>query len=102
MATDVLTTVFPEVQVAPGVVLTDSAASKLRGILEERGLADTHGLRVFVQGGGCGGMKYGMTFEDAPREDDEVSQQYGLRVCSQPQRQAGYNQSRRATNNGKG
>ena len=56
-----------EVITTEGVVLTKSAAQKLGGILQEKGLAETHGLHVFVQGGGCGGMQYGMTFEDTQR-----------------------------------
>ena len=42
-------------------------------------MADSHALRVFVKGGGCGGMQYGMTFDEA-REGDEVYEQHGLRV----------------------
>ena len=57
MATAVQT-LEPEVTTTEGVILTESAAQKLGGILEEKGLASTHGLRVFVQGGGCGGMQY--------------------------------------------
>jgi iron-sulfur cluster assembly protein len=45
----------------------------------QKGMADTHALRVFVKGGGCGGMQYGMTFDQA-REGDEVYEQHGLRV----------------------
>ena len=42
--------------VTTGVVLTESAAQKLKDTLQEKGVADTHALRVFVQGGGCGGF----------------------------------------------
>jgi iron-sulfur cluster assembly accessory protein len=41
-------------------------------------------LRVFVKGGGCGGMQYGMTFDDMMREGDEVYEQHGLRVMIDP------------------
>ena len=44
----------------------------------------THGLRVFVKGGGCGGMQYGMTFEDTVREGDEIFEQHGMRVFVDP------------------
>jgi iron-sulfur cluster assembly protein len=66
------------------VTLTPAAAEKLSGILSQKGMADTHALRVFVKGGGCGGMQYGMTFDDQMREDDEVSEQHGLRVVVDP------------------
>lgn len=65
------------------VTLTTTAVEKLGGILEQKGLVGTHALRVFVRGGGCGGMQYGMTF-DQPREDDEVYEQSGLSVIVDP------------------
>lgn len=65
------------------VTLTTTAVEKLGGILEQKGLVGTHSLRVFVRGGGCGGMQYGMTF-DQPREDDEVYEQSGLSVIVDP------------------
>jgi iron-sulfur cluster assembly accessory protein len=61
------------------VNLTPAAAEKLSGIMSQKGMADSHALRVFVKGGGCGGMQYGMTFDEA-REGDEVYEQHGLRV----------------------
>lgn len=67
-----------------GVVLTEMAASKLSGIMLEKGMAGTHGLRVFVQGGGCGGMQYGMTFENAARPGDQIYSQHGMTVYVDP------------------
>jgi iron-sulfur cluster assembly accessory protein len=61
------------------VNLTPAAAEKLSGIMSQKGMVDSHALRVFVKGGGCGGMQYGMTFDEA-REGDEVYEQHGLRV----------------------
>lgn len=65
------------------ITLTSNAAEKLGGIMQEKGLFDTHALRVFVRGGGCGGMQYGMTFDEA-RDGDEVYEQHGLRVIVDP------------------
>lgn len=61
------------------ITLTPSAAEKLSGIMHQKGMDESQGLRVFVKGGGCGGMQYGMTF-DQPREGDEMWEQHGLRV----------------------
>jgi len=61
------------------VNLTPAAAEKLSGIMSQKGMVDTHALRVFVKGGGCGGMQYGMTF-DQSREGDEVYEQHGMRI----------------------
>lgn len=66
------------------ITLTTSAAEKLGGILDQKGMKNTHGLRVFVKGGGCGGMQYGMTFEDTQREGDEIYVQHGMRVFIDP------------------
>ena len=67
-----------------GVFLTETAANRLRQIMVEKDIIDSHGLRVFVQGGGCGGMQYGMTFEDCCQDEDEVSDQHGIRVYVDP------------------
>lgn len=83
MATAVMT-MEPDTMTAEGVILTESAASKLSGIMQEKGMAATHGLRVFVQGGGCGGMQYGMTFENSARPGDQVSSQHGMTVYVDP------------------
>ena len=61
------------------VNLTPAAAEKLSGIMSQKGMVDSHALRVFVKGGGCGGMQYGMTFDQA-RDGDEVYEQHGMRV----------------------
>lgn len=66
-----------------GVFLTEAAAAKLRSILQEKG-KEGYGLRVFVTGGGCGGMQYGMTFENEEREGDWVAEQHGLKVYVDP------------------
>lgn len=66
------------------VTMTPAAAEKLSGILTQKGMVESHALRVFVKGGGCGGMQYGMTFDDQQREDDMVWEQHGLRVFVDP------------------
>lgn len=49
--------------------LTESAQSKIKDIWAEENNANLK-LRVFVQGGGCSGMQYGFTFDEAQNEDD--------------------------------
>lgn len=63
-----------------GVVgLTPIAAQKIKTLLDAKGLTE-HGLRVFVQGGGCSGLSYGMAFEDQSEDGDEVIERDGVRV----------------------
>jgi iron-sulfur cluster assembly accessory protein len=65
------------------ITLTEMAADKLGKIMTEKGLAD-HALRVFVSGGGCSGLSYGMTFAPAPEEDDQVFEAGGVKVVVDP------------------
>lgn len=67
------------------VTLTEAAADKLATIMAEKGVRETHGLRVFVSGGGCSGLQYGMAFDSDPQPTDHVSDQHGLRVIIDPQ-----------------
>ena len=53
----------------PPLVFTDSAADKVRQLVEEEGNPDLK-LRVFVQGGGCSGFQYGFTFDEIVNDDD--------------------------------
>ena len=49
--------------------LDTSAVTKLRVILAEENNPNAK-LRVFVQGGGCSGMQYGFSLDEAKNEDD--------------------------------
>jgi len=46
----------------PPLVFTDSAANKVKQLVDEEGNPDLK-LRVFVQGGGCSGFQYGFTID---------------------------------------
>ncbi len=52
--------------------------------MEAKGVLETHALRVFVAGGSCGGVQYGMAFDSQQREDDEVYEQHGVRILVDP------------------
>jgi len=53
------------------ISLTDSAILKIKDLIAEENNSALK-LRVFVQGGGCSGMQYGFTFDEAENEDDFV------------------------------
>jgi iron-sulfur cluster insertion protein len=59
------------------LLFTDSAADKVRQLIEEEG-NDNLKLRVFVQGGGCSGFQYGFTFDEEVAEDDTSMQKNGV------------------------
>jgi len=67
------------------IEVTETAASKAIGLLDDEGLdTDVAGLRLFVQQGGCAGLSYGMRFDDEPEDDDTIYEQHGLRVFVDP------------------
>ena len=49
--------------------LTPGAIKRVRSLLREKDV-DGNSLRVFVSGGGCSGMQYGMGLEPEARETD--------------------------------
>lgn len=65
------------------LVFTDSAANKVKELIDEEG-NDALKLRVFVTGGGCSGFQYGFTFEDEVNEDDTVMEKNGVALLVDP------------------
>lgn len=59
--------------------MTEKAATKVKELLASENKSG-YGLRVAVQGGGCSGFQYGLTFENAERANDNVLDMNGLRV----------------------
>jgi len=54
-----------------GVILTDTAASKVKALLEQEGRTDL-ALRIAVQPGGCSGLRYQLFFDDRSLDGDAV------------------------------
>jgi iron-sulfur cluster assembly protein len=69
--------------VEASIVLTASAAARVQRLLEERQLKG-HALRVFISGGGCSGLQYGMALEGQPRESDHHFDFGGVGVVVDP------------------
>jgi iron-sulfur cluster insertion protein len=65
------------------LLFTDSAADKVRQLIDEEGNAELK-LRVFVTGGGCSGFQYGFTFDEVTNEDDTVLQKNGVTLLIDP------------------
>ena len=64
-------------------IFTDSAAGKVKELIEEEGNADLK-LRVFVTGGGCSGFQYGFTFDEVANDDDTALQKNGVTLLVDP------------------
>ena len=61
------------------LLITENAISKVKTLLASEN-KDGYGLRVAVQGGGCSGFQYGLTWEKEEGENDQVMEFDGLRV----------------------
>ena len=67
------------VEMPAPLIFTDSAAGKVKELIEEEGNSSLK-LRVFVQGGGCSGFQYGFTFDEVTNEDDTVMEKNGVQL----------------------
>lgn len=65
------------------IFLSDTAVNMVKNLLEQKEVPD-HGLRVFVAGGGCSGMQYGMALEAEARPYDHVIEKDGIKVFVDP------------------
>lgn len=63
----------------PPLLMTPKAVEMVKEAMEAEKLED-HGLRVYVQGGGCAGFQYGLDFDDTPRSGDFEMHLGGIRV----------------------
>jgi iron-sulfur cluster insertion protein len=64
-------------ELPPPLLFTDSAAAKVKELVDEEGNPELK-LRVFVQGGGCSGFQYGFTFDEIVNEDDTQMTKNGV------------------------
>jgi len=60
--------------------ITEAAQSRLKDLLDRDGKLATHGLRMKVVGGGCSGLQYQLSFDDAFGEADHVVEAGPVRV----------------------
>jgi iron-sulfur cluster assembly protein len=64
------------------ITLTESAASRVRSFLENRGSGV--GLRLGVKTTGCSGMAYVIEYADEVEEDDVIFENHGIKVLVNP------------------
>jgi iron-sulfur cluster assembly protein len=65
--------------------VSEKAAAKIRELLAREGIpAETGGLRLGVQGGGCSGLSYAMRLEAQARDRDKVFEENGARIFVDP------------------
>ncbi len=66
------------------IVLTESAAAKIKGLMAEEPDGEGGVLRVAVQGGGCSGFEYALGFDSGAQEGDHELESHGVRVVVDP------------------
>jgi iron-sulfur cluster assembly protein/iron-sulfur cluster insertion protein len=65
------------------ITLTDTAATKVKELVDEEGNAEL-ALRVAVRPGGCSGFAYEMFFDTDVAGDDLLTEHSGVRVVVDP------------------
>ncbi len=72
-----------EVETASPLVFTDSAATKVKQLIDEENNPGLM-LRVYVTGGGCSGFQYGFTFDETINEGDTEVDKGGVKLLVDP------------------
>ena len=70
----------------PGTLvgLTESAATKIKKLMQDEPEGDATVLRIAVQGGGCSGFEYALGFDSAAQEGDHELESHGVTVVVDP------------------
>ncbi len=61
------------------VTVTENAKNQAIRLMSEEG-KDGFFIRVGVEGGGCSGLRYQLTFDNTLKEDDKVFEDNGMKV----------------------
>jgi iron-sulfur cluster assembly accessory protein len=72
-------TAQPSSETIETIRLTESAARQIQTMQADQPENMGKPLRVYVEGGGCSGMQYGMVF-DEKRDNDRVCSFFGVQV----------------------
>ncbi|MEO6714565.1 MAG: iron-sulfur cluster insertion protein ErpA [Mycobacteriales bacterium] len=75
----VATDTAPATSTAKTVQLTDTAAVKVKSLLEQEGRDDL-ALRIAVQPGGCSGLRYQLFFDERSLDGDVITDFGGVKV----------------------
>ncbi len=66
------------------ITLTESAAAKIKELLEQEPEEDLGVLRVAIQGGGCSGFQYALGFDRGAQDGDNEVEMHGVKVVIDP------------------
>jgi len=60
--------------------ITENAKEKILGLRNQEGQAENTNIRVSVQGGGCSGLMYDLSFDATIDEKDQVYEDKGIKI----------------------
>jgi len=60
--------------------VTEKAKDKIFELRESDGYTENFNVRVSVKGGGCSGLMYDLSFDDAIKESDQVFEDKGVKI----------------------
>lgn len=66
------------------VTVTDTAAQKIRELMESEPEGEISVLRIAVEGGGCSGFQYALGFDRGPQDGDNEVEVNGVRIVIDP------------------
>lgn len=62
------------------IAITEEAKEKIIELQQGEGKSKEHNIRVSVQGGGCSGLMYDLSFDNAVKEGDQVYEDKGVKI----------------------
>ncbi len=66
------------------IQITESAKKEIRRLLSENEHGPEGGLRLYVKGGGCAGMSYGMDVVESSKPEDKTFDDEGVKLFVDP------------------
>ena len=66
------------------IQLSETAAEKIKVLIDEQSLSNEGGLRIYANSGCCSNNSYGMALEEKQHPEDNVFESQGIRVMVDP------------------
>ena len=62
------------------IKVSDTAFDHIVKLRSDEGYDESYGLRVSVEGGGCSGLSYKLTFDNVEQEGDQIIEDKGVKI----------------------
>jgi len=62
------------------IQITDKAKDKILDLRKQEGQSEITNIRVSVQGGGCSGLMYDLSFDATIKDKDQVFEDKGIKI----------------------